>query len=152
LTAKQATKREKEHPENVHVGQLTLIPVSSTIATRELAVVHKLLRIEKDGVFVSKYRHKKGWSMRKMKCVGEPSEDSSAMGRLQSLDALRGLDMFLLVGLGGILRALPQVSDNVAFKFLAQQCRHPEWHGFTLWDLIFPLFIFNRWGSNAILL
>lgn len=80
--------------------------------------------------------------MRELTCVDEQSEDSSAVGRLQSLDALRGLDMFLLVGFGGILRALPQVSDNVVFNFLAQQCRHPEWHGFTLWDLIFPLFIF----------
>jgi len=58
------------------------------------------------------------------------------------LDALRGLDMFLLVGVGPILRALPELSDNPTFRFLAEQCRHPEWHGFRLWDLIFPLFIF----------
>ena len=140
-TTKQAKKYEREHPENIHVGQLTLIPVLSTMATREPVIVHKSLRIKKDGV-VGKNRPKKGWSMRKLKCVDKPSEDSSAVGRLQSLDALRGLDMFLLVGLGGILRALPQVSDNAVFNFLAQQCRHPEWHGFTLWDLIFPLFIF----------
>jgi len=68
--------------------------------------------------------------------------DFAASGRLQSLDALRGFDMFLLVGLGGIFRALPELSDNTLFNFLAQQCEHPEWHGFTLWDLIFPLFIF----------
>lgn len=80
--------------------------------------------------------------MKKLKCLDEPSENSSATGRLQSLDALRGFDMFLLIGLGGILRALPQVSHNTVFNFLAQQCRHPKWHGFTLWDLIFPLFIF----------
>ena len=62
--------------------------------------------------------------------------------RLVSLDALRGADMFLLVGLGPIFRALPKLSDNGAFRFLADQCVHPQWHGFTLWDLIFPLFIF----------
>ncbi len=59
-----------------------------------------------------------------------------------SLDALRGLDMFFLVGFGGVLKALPKLSDNAAFQFLADQCTHPKWHGFTAWDQIFPLFIF----------
>lgn len=66
----------------------------------------------------------------------------SASSRLMSLDALRGLDMFFLVGFSGIFRALPKYSDNPSFQFLADQCRHPEWHGFTAWDQIFPLFIF----------
>jgi len=51
LTTKQATKREKEHPENVHVCQLTLIPVSSIVASQAPPIVRKSLRIEKDGVF-----------------------------------------------------------------------------------------------------
>lgn len=50
--------------------------------------------------------------------------------------------MFLLVGFGGIFRALPKLSDNAVFRFLSEQCSHAKWHGFTLWDLIFPLFIF----------
>lgn len=62
--------------------------------------------------------------------------------RLKSLDALRGLDMLLLVGIGGVLRALPEWWDNPVFRTLAAQTRHAEWHGFHLWDLIFPLFIF----------
>ncbi len=62
--------------------------------------------------------------------------------RLMSLDALRGADMFLLVGLAGVFHALAKFSDNAVFQFLSRQCRHPEWHGFTLYDLIFPLFIF----------
>jgi len=41
----------KEYPENVHVGQLTLIPVSSIVASREPPIVGKSLRIKKDGVF-----------------------------------------------------------------------------------------------------
>jgi predicted acyltransferase len=65
-----------------------------------------------------------------------------AQERLMSLDALRGADMFLLVGLADIFRSLPEISDNAVFRFLNEQCRHPEWHGFTLYDLIFPLFIF----------
>ncbi len=63
-------------------------------------------------------------------------------GRLMSLDALRGLDMFFLVGFSGIFRALPKLSDNPVFQFLAEQTHHPEWFGFTAWDQIFPLFIF----------
>lgn len=62
--------------------------------------------------------------------------------RLMSLDALRGADMFLLVGLAGIFRALPEVTDHPLAQFLSDQVRHPDWHGFTLYDLIFPLFIF----------
>lgn len=80
--------------------------------------------------------------MREPTGISEKPTESAVRGRLESLDALRGLDMFLLVGLAGIFRALPKLSDNTVFNFLTQQCYHPEWHGFTLWDLVFPLFIF----------
>src|SRR5690554_3213703 len=63
-------------------------------------------------------------------------------GRLLSLDALRGLDMIFLVGLAGIFRALPETHDNALFHWLSNQTRHPEWEGFTAYDVIFPLFIF----------
>lgn len=62
--------------------------------------------------------------------------------RLQSLDALRGLDMFLLVGFTGVFRALPELNDTPVNNWLANQFVHSEWHGFTVYDLIFPLFIF----------
>src|SRR5690606_13305525 len=63
-------------------------------------------------------------------------------GRLLSLDALRGLDMFFLVGLAGIFRALPEYTDNGLNNWLANQVLHPDWQGFTAYDLIFPMFIF----------
>lgn len=63
-------------------------------------------------------------------------------GRLKSLDALRGFDMLLLVGVGAVLRALPNLWDTPISVALANQVRHTEWQGFHLWDLIFPLFIF----------
>ena len=59
--------------------------------------------------------------------------------RLFSLDLLRGLDMFLLTVIGPIFWALHRLhpfSDTVTKQF-----RHP-WGGFTLWDIIMPLFIF----------
>jgi len=60
-------------------------------------------------------------------------------GRLLSLDAYRGLIMFILVsnGLGiSALAAYPQ------WKWLADQFEHSEWTGITFWDLIQPAFTF----------
>lgn len=62
--------------------------------------------------------------------------------RLMSLDVLRGLDMFFLVCLSYIFLELPEVSDNGLFRWLASQCEHPEWAGFTMYDIVFPMFIF----------
>lgn len=74
--------------------------------------------------------------------MSKNNDDSFTKERLLSLDALRGLDMLFLVGLAGIFRALPEISDNVLNNWLANQCHHPEWQGFTAYDLIFPMFIF----------
>jgi predicted acyltransferase len=70
------------------------------------------------------------------------NSDVGLQGRLLSLDALRGLDMLFLLGISGVFRALPKLSDNGVFNFLAGQCQHTVWHGFHIYDLIFPLFIF----------
>ena len=55
-----------------------------------------------------------------------------------SLDVLRGLDMFFLTILSYIFLRLPEVSDNALFTWLAGQCEHPEWAGFTMYDIVFP--------------
>ena len=68
--------------------------------------------------------------------------NKSEEGRLVSLDALRGFDMLFLVGIAGVFQTLPKLSDNALFTWLAGQCEHTVWHGFHLYDLIFPLFIF----------
>jgi predicted acyltransferase len=70
------------------------------------------------------------------------NDTSLTKARLTSLDALRGLDMLFLVGIAGVFQALPTLSDNSFFNFLANQCQHTVWHGFHIYDLIFPLFIF----------
>jgi predicted acyltransferase len=62
--------------------------------------------------------------------------------RLQSLDALRGLDMLFLVGISSVIVALGKTCDNKAIQVLAGQMRHTQWQGFHLLDLVFPLFIF----------
>lgn len=59
--------------------------------------------------------------------------------RLYSLDLLRGLDMFLLTVIGPFAAALDRVSPLPA---AVKGQFHHNWGGFTLWDIIMPLFIF----------
>jgi len=60
-----------------------------------------------------------------------------------SLDALRGLDMFWIIGGEDLLRAVADLSGSETFRTLAyRHTEHPEWNGFTFYDLIFPLFMF----------
>jgi len=59
-----------------------------------------------------------------------------------SLDALRGFDMFWILGADSIVHALQQMSRNPATNFLADQLTHKDWQGFAFYDLIFPLFVF----------
>ena len=63
-------------------------------------------------------------------------------GRLESLDALRGFDMFWIVGGGQVLRALLRGTSNPWLAALDQQFTHFEWEGFRFYDLIMPLFLF----------
>lgn len=59
-----------------------------------------------------------------------------------SVDALRGFDMFWIIGAGSLVYALNQMSKNRVTTFLADQLEHVEWKGFRFYDLIFPLFVF----------
>ncbi|MCL1056997.1 DUF5009 domain-containing protein [Shewanella gelidimarina] len=62
--------------------------------------------------------------------------------RLKSLDALRGFDMFWILGGEAIFAALVVLTGWGSFTWLDTQMHHSPWHGFTFYDLIFPLFIF----------
>jgi predicted acyltransferase len=71
-----------------------------------------------------------------------------------SVDALRGFDMFWIVGADALFQALDKMSRGAASSassevrhfsltgFLAGQLEHSEWAGFHFYDLIFPLFVF----------
>jgi len=63
-------------------------------------------------------------------------------GRLVSLDALRGFDMVWIVGGREVVAAAAAWTGWGALRSLEAQLHHPEWNGFTAWDLIFPLFLF----------
>lgn len=62
--------------------------------------------------------------------------------RVYSLDALRGFDMFWIIGAEEIFHKMAEISPTPFWASLSAQFEHPNWNGFTAYDLIFPLFIF----------
>ncbi len=67
---------------------------------------------------------------------------TTTSGRLYSLDALRGFDMFWIMGAEEIFHALYKVTGSPFFGVIANELTHPAWNGFHFYDLIFPLFLF----------
>ena len=61
-----------------------------------------------------------------------------------SLDALRGFDMFWILGADALVHALSRMSANPVTNFLGAQLTHKDWEGFAFYDLIFPLFVFGN--------
>ncbi len=62
--------------------------------------------------------------------------------RLKSLDALRGFDMFWIVGGEGLFLTLKSYSDVPFIAWGMEQMEHVAWNGFHFMDLVFPLFLF----------
>ncbi len=67
---------------------------------------------------------------------------SFASGRILSVDALRGFDMFWIIGVDEVVWAAEQSWPNAFTHVLAAPLRHREWAGFNFYDLVFPMFIF----------
>jgi predicted acyltransferase len=68
--------------------------------------------------------------------------DTPTVKRLRSLDALRGFDMFWIIGGGKIFAALAVLTGWPVLRWWAHQLHHMKWHGFHFEDMIFPLFLF----------
>lgn len=68
--------------------------------------------------------------------VGASSE------RLVSIDALRGFDMFWIVGGEELAKAIANWIGGPTKDFVDEQLTHVNWDGFHFYDLIFPLFLF----------
>ncbi len=64
--------------------------------------------------------------------------------RLESLDVLRGLDLFILVGFQSVFMYLARATgENSWLKAVFDTLfTHVEWEGFHLWDQVMPLFLF----------
>lgn len=86
-------------------------------------------------------------------------DDDEEPTRYTSVDALRGFDMFWILGADALARALPLTSGKLAINVgheevesmgmadraihtVADQLEHVPWDGFHFYDLIFPLFVF----------
>src|SRR5712671_6181646 len=74
--------------------------------------------------------------------VNIQSSPSSVAPRLICLDALRGFDMFWIIGGDLVVRSLPKIHQSRLTQTLATQMDHCEWAGFHFYDLIFPMFVF----------
>src|ERR1039458_10385791 len=72
----------------------------------------------------------------------QPAGNAPASQRLMSVDALRGFDMFWIIGADSLVSALNRMSQTTPTKALAEQLSHAAWEGFHFYDLIFPLFVF----------
>lgn len=62
--------------------------------------------------------------------------------RLESLDVLRGFDLFMLVGLETAIHQLASAVDTPSFHSFIWCFTHVDWEGFSPWDLVMPLFMF----------
>lgn len=67
---------------------------------------------------------------------------SSASPRLQSLDILRGADLFLLGIFQPLFMAFARSSEVPFIKNATVHFTHVSWDGFALWDMVMPLFMF----------
>ncbi len=59
-----------------------------------------------------------------------------------SIDALRGFDMFWIIGGHGLVLSILALLMDPLPEWLKHQFGHEPWEGFTAWDLIMPLFLF----------
>jgi predicted acyltransferase len=65
-----------------------------------------------------------------------------ASARLLSLDALRGFDMFWIIGGQEIVKGLAQVFPGKLSEIAVGQLEHVRWQGLHFYDVIWPLFMF----------
>ena len=69
--------------------------------------------------------------------------------RFVCVDALRGFDMFWIVGAAYLVSALERWTGSGILTALKGQLHHVEWEEFAFYDLIFPLFVFIT-GVSAV--
>src|SRR5690242_9533626 len=72
-----------------------------------------------------------------------PNTAVATQGRIMSIDALRGFDMFWIIGADALVQALNKFAGgHSVIGAIANQLDHVPWAGLHCYDLIFPLFVF----------
>src|SRR3569833_1190880 len=72
-----------------------------------------------------------------------PNTATATQGRVRSVDALRGFDMFWILGGDALFYALNKMGGgHGVLHAIANQLDHVAWQGIHLYDCIFPLFVF----------
>ena len=74
--------------------------------------------------------------------MSNDGQEGLLKGRVESIDALRGFDMFWIIGGERIFGCLDTVFDNRLTEWIKVQLTHAEWVGFHFEDIIMPLFLF----------
>lgn len=72
----------------------------------------------------------------------QPIPADPASTRVGAIDALRGFDMFWIIGGGEVVTALILLIHGSVPEVVKMQMKHVPWEGFSAWDLIMPLFLF----------
>ena len=67
------------------------------------------------------------------------NQGRNVSSRILSIDALRGFDMFWIIGGDALFQA---IGKRMGWPVLVEQTEHVSWEGFRFYDLIFPLFLF----------
>ena len=70
----------------------------------------------------------------------EKDRPTNPSQRLESLDALRGFDLFILTMLGPVMHTWIGHHPNETWAIA--HWTHASWEGFLAWDLVMPLFMF----------
>ncbi len=77
-----------------------------------------------------------------MECYQVRNKSILSKERVVSVDALRGFDMFWIIGGDIGFQSLDKVFHNRLSGFIKLQFDHTEWLGFHFEDIIMPLFLF----------
>ena len=72
----------------------------------------------------------------------EDKKQMKLVGRVMSIDALRGFDMFFIIGGEKIFASLHDIFNSPTTELIRTQLTHVKWEGFRFEDLIMPLFLF----------
>jgi predicted acyltransferase len=78
----------------------------------------------------------------KEKKIANGEKQNIPPSRVMSIDALRGFDMFWIIGGGELVASFVKLWKGAVSQKIEQQLSHVDWEGFRFEDLIFPLFVF----------